>query len=176
MSEKILKALQFATEAHGDQKRKYTGEAYISHPMAVAEILRLIGSSEDVICAGLLHDVVEDTSVSDWEILMKFGSEIFILVLHVTDIFTSEGFPEENRSWRKANECQRLQYVSNDAKTIKLADLIDNTSSIVKHDPRFAKIYLKEKEDMLKVLIGGNEILLEQAHKILEQSKLELKL
>ena len=51
-----------------------------------------------------------------------------------------------------------------EAKTIKLADLIDNTKSIVEHDPRFAKVYLEEKRLLLEVLKDGDETLWQQAH------------
>ena len=61
MSDIIQKALLFATEAHGKQVRKYTGEPYIVHPVEVMSIVKSVVSDEEVLAAALLHDVVEDT-------------------------------------------------------------------------------------------------------------------
>ena len=58
------RVLQFATQAHAGQKRKYTGDDYIVHPVAVAQIVRDFGGSVDQQAAALLHDVVEDTDVT----------------------------------------------------------------------------------------------------------------
>ena len=66
----ITQALTFAYNAHKliDQRRKYTDEPYIVHPIAVADIVEQYGGSENQIAAALLHDVVEDTPYSIFEI------------------------------------------------------------------------------------------------------------
>ena len=72
--------------------------------------------------------------------------------LQVTDVFTHEAYPELNRKIRKGMEADRLATISDDAKLVKLADMIDNTSSITEHDPGFAKLYLAEKAHLYDVM------------------------
>lgn len=171
---KIKRALEFATIAHGEQKRKYTNEPYINHPIAVSKIVEELGVHEDIICAALLHDVVEDTDKTIQDIEESFGVVIARIVEDLTDVYTSEAFSNIRRKERKQLECYRLSKASGNAKTIKLADLIDNTSSIVEYDKSFAKVYLNEKEEMLKVLSGGDPSLMIRALQILKESKLQL--
>lgn len=71
----VTKAYQYAVENHGQQCRK-SGEPYIIHPIQVAYILAEIGLDVPTICAALLHDVVEDTSVTHEDIVREFGKEI----------------------------------------------------------------------------------------------------
>ncbi len=83
--ERITEAYRFAEKAHDGQKRR-SGEPYIIHPVAVAQILAEMGMDADSICAALLHDVVEDTPVTDEEIRKKFGETIEQLVDGVTKL------------------------------------------------------------------------------------------
>ena len=156
-------ALAFATRAHGDQKRKYTHESYIEHPKRVAEIVRTVPHSEAMICAAYLHDVVEDTPVSREEIEQHFGKEVAGLVHELTDEFIKEDFPGLNRKARKKRETGRQANMSPEAKTIKLADVIDNTRDIIKNDKNFAQRYIPEMEALVEALQGGNFKLLMQA-------------
>lgn len=146
--DRIQHATVFATQAHSGQKRKYTGDDYIVHPIAVAELVRLNGGTEDQIVAALLHDTVEDTDVTPVDIESEFGTDVEELVYELTDQFTHEAYPDNNRAQRKVWEADRLATVSHEAKLIKLCDMIDNTSTIVEHDPGFAKVYLKEKFEL----------------------------
>ena len=82
---RITDAYHFAEKAHDGQKRR-SGEPYIIHPVAVAQILAEMGMDADSICAALLHDVVEDTPVTDEEIQKKFGATIEQLVDGVTKL------------------------------------------------------------------------------------------
>lgn len=168
------KALLFATKAHEGQRRKYTGEPYINHPISVSNIIESLGLHEDLICAALLHDIVEDTHISIEDIEKEFGVVISRLVNQLTDAYTHNNFPNIGRIHRKNLECYRLWKASGNAKTIKLADLIDNTSSIVEHDKSFAKVYLREKEEMLQVLEGGDQRLMIIAVQTLKESKIKL--
>ena len=84
-SELIRAAYEMARKAHGEQKRD-SGEPYINHPLAVAEILASMQIDDTTIIAGLLHDVVEDTSVSREEIEEKFGHQTLVLVDGVTKL------------------------------------------------------------------------------------------
>src|SRR6185312_845648 len=71
-------------------------------------------------------------------------------VWDLTDVFTHEAFPYLNRSIRKQCEALRLHTISRTAQIVKCCDLIDNTKSIVAHDPGFAVKYLAEKREILK--------------------------
>jgi guanosine-3',5'-bis(diphosphate) 3'-pyrophosphohydrolase len=156
----IEKARLFAQMAHTTQQRKYTGEPYYAHLAAVAEMVKLTGARDEMIAAAFLHDTLEDTPVKVEELRMFFGDEVTQLVIELTDVFTSEDYPTYNREHRKRLERERLAGVSADAQTIKVADLIDNTASIVQRDPNFAKVYLREKAALIKVLTKAHPSLL----------------
>ena len=64
MTDLVKKALEFASNAHNGQTRKYTGEPYIVHPIEVMELVREVIDDPEVLAAALLHDVVEDCPVS----------------------------------------------------------------------------------------------------------------
>ncbi|MBV8601926.1 MAG: bifunctional (p)ppGpp synthetase/guanosine-3',5'-bis(diphosphate) 3'-pyrophosphohydrolase [Candidatus Eremiobacteraeota bacterium] len=81
----LRRAYDLADQAHGDQKRA-SGEAYIEHPLAVAEILAELEMDRATIAAALLHDVVEDTVVTSEEVGTAFGTEIATLVDGVTKL------------------------------------------------------------------------------------------
>jgi (p)ppGpp synthase/HD superfamily hydrolase len=158
----IEKAVEFATAKHAGQKRKYTEEPYIEHPLAVAGLVKSTGARDAVIAAAILHDVLEDTDTSVTEMLNKFGEEVTKIVIELTDVFIS-GAGYGNRAERKKKEAERLAKISPEAQTIKVADLIDNTKSIVERDPGFAKVYLKEKAAVLAVMTKADPVLLAKA-------------
>lgn len=162
MSSLVTKAIYFAIAAHEavKQKRKYTNEPYWKHPERVAGLVALNGGSDEQIAAAWLHDTVEDTGVTIETIETLFGEEVANLVSDLTDVSKPE---DGNRATRKAIDCAHTALASSEAKTIKLADLIDNTACIIEHDVNFAKIYLKEKEIMMKVLTQGDPALYAQA-------------
>lgn len=154
------RALDFALQMHAGQKRKYTGEPYITHPIAVAAILRDHGFDEEVIAAAYLHDVVEDTPATYDQLIERFGYRVANLVADVTD----RSRPEDgNRARRKEIDRQHLMHAHPDAQSIKVADLIDNTKSIVERDPSFARVYLREKAQLLAVLTDAHPALLARA-------------
>ena len=154
------RVLEFATAAHGDQKRKYTEDPYINHPIAVAEIVKTVPHTQEMVAAALLHDVVEDTHVTLDQIRDAFGDEVAELVSWLTDVSRPE---DGNRRTRKELDRLHTANAPADAQTIKLADLIHNTASIEKHDPGFYKVYRQEKIELLKVLTKGNKDLLLRA-------------
>lgn len=163
MDKQIVKAEMFATAAHAaiKQKRKYTGEDYIVHPREVAELVEKAGGSSEMIQAAWLHDVVEDTGVEIEIIRAIFGEEVAMMV----DGLTDKSRPEDgSRAIRKMIDRARLASQPPDVQTIKLADLCSNTKSIVEHDPKFAKVYLAEKADLLDVLKQGNPWLWNRAN------------
>ena len=149
----VSEARAFAYAAHAGQVRKYTGLPYISHCEAVSMMVNRVLPDDSAVAAAWLHDTVEDTPVTNDDIRRLFGETIAKYVEYLTDYDHSYG----NRATRKAADRTRLATAPNCVKTIKLADIVDNTKSIVEHDPAFAKVYLEEKRLLLPVLKGGDE-------------------
>lgn len=169
-------ALKFAAEAHNGQYRKYSSEPYIEHPKRVAEIVRSVPHTPEMICAAYLHDVVEDTPVTIEDIRGKFGGKVADLVGELTDVFVKEDYRHLNRRERKKKEVERQAKISLDAKTIKLADVIDNTADILRNDRNFARKYIPEMQLLVESLQGGNFKLLMRACYEVQRGKLELNL
>jgi len=143
------------------QKRKYTFEPYIGHPLAVAGIVATAtGVTPEMIAAALLHDTMEDTRnnppqtrVTYEMIHSRFGQTVADYVLALSDMTTPA---DGNRDWRKSRERERLAAAPAQVQTIKYADLIHNTMSIVTHDHHFAYPYLGEKRALLAVADKGD--------------------
>ena len=135
----IMKAYNFAEEKHHNQYRK-SGESYIIHPLNVAYILAQIGLDDNTICAALLHDVVEDTDVTNEDIKKQFGEEIAEMVAGVTKL--------SNMQFTSVEEQQVEDYrkmflaMGKDIRVIiiKLADRLHNmrTLKFLKRDRQIA--------------------------------------
>jgi hypothetical protein len=169
MLDLIERAKTFATGAHQriDHRRKYSGLSYDVHLVAVAGIVASVTDDAPTIAAAWLHDAVEDTPVTLDELQREFGDEVAALVGQLTDIsLASHG----NRAARKDIDRRHLAAASPRAKTVKLADLIDNCEDITKHDPRFARVFLREMEALLGVLGEGDARLLQRAQALHESS------
>ena len=149
----LLAALDFAARAHAGQVRKYTGEPYINHPIEVANIVATVPHDEAMLAAAFLHDVVEDCGVANEEVATRFGPDVAELVHWLTDAARPE---DGNRAARKAIDRAHIADAPPRAKTVKLADLISNTSSIVVRDPGFAKVYMAEKALLMPLLTDGD--------------------
>ena len=158
-------ALAFCKARHEGQYRKYTLVPYWLHCLEVAELVATVHSSHNLYRAALLHDTVEDTNTSSGEIQDLFGKTVAQLVWEVTD---ASVLSDGNRAERKAIDREHLAKASEEAQTIKLADLISNTQSIVTFDPKFAKVYLEEKRLLLEVMTKGNPVLRKMATAIVE--------
>jgi (p)ppGpp synthase/HD superfamily hydrolase len=160
----VEKARIFARAAHAGvgQLRKYTNEPYIVHPMEVASLVGTVTHTDAMIAAALLHDVIEDTYVTQGVLNEEFGHEITELVMWLTKISK----PQDGvRAVRKEMDRKFLAKAPAEAQTIKLADIVSNTSSIVQHDPVFAIIYLKEMALLLDVLTKGDKSLWQRAYR-----------
>ena len=126
--DKIAAAAVFAAKKHGDQKRK-SGEPYITHPIAVAEILMQIGMDADTVSAGLLHDTLEDTDTTEEEIATIFGKEVGEMVQAVTKISRIT----DEKSIQEAETIKKMFFaMSKDLRVIliKLADKLHNMRTI----------------------------------------------
>src|SRR5574344_702749 len=157
----IKKAYNYALEAHFGQKR-LTGKDYITHPIAVATILTGIKADKETICAGLLHDVLEDTDVTNEKMTASFGAEITNLVEGVTKInnITFKGGATEASI---ANQRKILVGLTEDVRVIivKLADRLDNMRTLWVHPEEKQKQKARETLDILVPIahrLGMNEI------------------
>ena len=161
----VERARVFATAAHAavGQVRKYTFEPYIVHPAEVAGIVATVPHTDVMLAAAWLHDTVEDTGVSIVDIQKEFGNEVASLVSWLTDVSEPE---QGNRAVRKAIDREHTAMAPAAAQTVKLADLIANSGSILAHDPAFAKVYLEEKRMLLEVLTRGDATLIARARSI----------
>lgn len=183
MDEILKKVEEFAADAHGKQKRKFTGEPYINHPIRVMEICKEYTNKREILAASLLHDVLEDTTVTEKE-LKKFLDEImsseeadktYKLVVDLTDVYIKEEYPNLNRKKRKNKEAERLMKANPDAQTVKYADSIDNAVDITKNDKEFAKKFLSEVKYLLSKMDKGDPELYERAVETIKDCFRELK-
>lgn len=141
----INQALTTVTLAHKDQYRK--GEEkipYVTHLVAVAEILAKYTYDESIICAGLLHDTIEDTSVTYEQIESQFGSKIATIVRDVSeDTSNKEG--NEKGSWRERKEgyINHLKVATQEALMVCAADKIHNLRSMIEGYQRDGKAFFE---------------------------------
>lgn len=126
-------AKQFATRAHEGQQRKNSEDPYITHPIRVADRLENAGFSNELVAAGYLHDVVEDTPVTMEEIEHAFGQKVADLVSAHTE--------DKSKSWkeRKQHTIDIIKTARKEVKYLIVADKLDNLLSI--------EAALKEKGD-----------------------------
>lgn len=173
MSDTVRSAAAFAKAAHEsiDQRRKYTLAPYIVHPAAVAATVAVVTDDEAMIAAAWLHDVVEDTPITIEQVLAEFGSDIAALVSDLTDVAERT---DGNRARRLAIDRAHSAEASARAKTVKLADLIDNLTDIVRADRGFARNYVEEKAHLLEVLTEGHADLYRRVETIIEESREQL--
>jgi (p)ppGpp synthase/HD superfamily hydrolase len=164
----VLDACAFATRMHAGQQRKYAGEPYVLHCLEVARIVAEVGGSPTMIAAALLHDVVEDTEASIEDVRARFGDEIAQGVACLTDVSCTE---DGNRAVRKAMDREHLAQAPAEMKTVKLADVIFNTRSIVDHGDGFARTYLREIAALLEVLTEGHPELWRRAKAEVERGE-----
>jgi guanosine-3',5'-bis(diphosphate) 3'-pyrophosphohydrolase len=169
-----FRAMTFARHVHAEQKRKYTANPYADHLAEVCGIAMSVGwhiaeiHPDKFMATCWLHDCVEDQDVDPSELERQFGKEVMEGVMALSDLEVGPRFQ------RKAAARSRLARAPRWVQTIKVADLISNTASIVEHDPKFAEIYLSEKRLMLEVLTKANPELLALASDQLQQCEAKL--
>ena len=120
----LMKAQSFASKKHENQFRKGTDIPYISHPIDVALKIRGVCCSTDVVCAGYLHDTLEDTDTTGDEIRDTFGENVLNLVFSNTE--------DKSKSWeeRKQHTIDRIQSLSYEESCLLLADKYSNLLSL----------------------------------------------
>lgn len=170
----VERAERFARGARDriQQRHKYSLDPQDVH---LGDVARLVGSVSDdpeMIAAAWLHDIVEDTEVTLDEIEREFGPGVAYLVAELTGVSRpSDG----DRYVRKAIDLKHAATVSARAKTVRLADLIDNARDLDRHAPHLARFYLSEMSSLLDVLGSGDPVLYAKARQALEahQRRLE---
>ena len=162
----MMRAIEFATDAHKAQKRKASGEPYIIHPIRVLRILTEAGITDDtVLIAAVLHDVVEDTSVTLDEITRVFGKRVSNFVFEVTNN------PDLSKVDKKKAQVTKASNMSSGAKLIKMADMIDNLSDLLVAPPpdwtkERVKGYFVWKYVIFSSLRGVNSYLVNELEKL----------
>ncbi|AQT28003.1 GTP pyrophosphokinase [Vibrio phage pVa-21] len=165
---RLLVAGTFANAAHlaVGQKRKYTGEPYIVHPAEVVRILEQHGIIDGTTLeAAWLHDVVEDTKVTEDAILTLFGIDTHYVVKTVT---MEEHPANVDRAARMSLERARWRAGDHRVKNVKCADLISNGRSIIEHDPTFAVVFMNEVRLALSDLLGAKPSLHAELKKMVD--------
>jgi (p)ppGpp synthase/HD superfamily hydrolase len=113
------RALQMARKAHAGETRDWNGQPYVCHPIRVAARVEVMGGSEDMVIAALLHDTLEDTKLPPEAILQAFGPKVLAFVRELTNPSNGSNLP---RATRKAMDRDHLRSVSPEARLIKLLD------------------------------------------------------
>ena len=159
---KIRDAIKLARTAHKGQKRE-NGTAYITHPLGVALLLAEWHADADTITAGILHDAIEDTEVTERDIVVGFGSGAAELVLGVTK-FTKAEFAGQESLDSKVETLRKLfEVMRSDIRVavIKLADRLHNVRCIADLPEERAVRFAKETLDVYYKLayhLGMNEL------------------
>lgn len=126
----IEDAIQFAEKAHEGQFRKGTRRPYIVHPMEVSEIVKTMTDDEEMICAAILHDTIEDCAgVTEETLQHLFGSRVAALVAGESE--------DKSRSWeeRKGATIRHLKSAPRELQVIALADKLSNMRDIDRDYP-----------------------------------------
>jgi len=144
----LASAIDYATEKHAGQKRK-SGEPYINHPLAVAEILIEWGMDIDTVVAGVLHDTVEDTDAMLDELESLFGRDVAFLVDGVTKVSQARAGMRSLDSYlphTKDNLTKLMIAVGEDVRVIiiKLADRLHNMRTLQFMSPEKQKKIARE--------------------------------
>jgi guanosine-3',5'-bis(diphosphate) 3'-pyrophosphohydrolase len=129
----VARAYAFARDAHRGQRRK-DGQAFIAHPVGVARLLAARGYDEEVVAAALLHDVVEDTTVTLREVRERFGARIAHLVDCVTEDLALPG-GERKRAYRERvrRSTQAARAICAADRACNIADLYEAASGSAEH-------------------------------------------
>lgn len=153
MESTAFRAMIFARSVHDTQRRKYTNNPYTDHLAEVAGIVATVAPpaiADLMVSVAWLHDCVGDQGVTVQSLRIAFGDAVADGVRLLSDL------EKGNRAERKAMSRDRLANAPGWVQTIKCADIISNTSSIVMHDPKFAIVYLEEKRLLLDCLTAAD--------------------
>lgn len=147
-------AVLFTMRKHANQTRR-DGTPYIAHPLRVAESLRSIGGIQDmnVILAGLMHDLIEDTDCEWATIARRFGEPVANLVAILS------GDMRLPKVQRRKEVVERIRNASKEAKAVRLADRLDNLSDMQGFSESRRKEYIRDSWKTLDACAGANPAL-----------------
>lgn len=147
--------IEFIKNKHAGKMRKFSKEPYSVHPIRVAETLKQMNENNNLIKAAYLHDTIEDTNTTFEEISEKFGLKVANLVKELTS---------DQSAIKEMGKAQyltkKMNSMSMEALTLKLADRLDNVSDLNASDLEFTRKYLKETQfilDHLKRKLNKNQ-------------------
>lgn len=140
----VEKAARMAIEAHATQTRKSDNFPYVIHPILVGHILAKAGGSDEVIAAGFVHDVVEDTACTLEDVRARLGETVAGIVATVSE---NKALPWEDR---KRAYIDAVRAGSTDARLVSLADKVHNARSVLDAHER-------EGESVWRYFKGGKE-------------------
>ena len=128
---RLIQAIHFSAEAHRNQRRKDSAKTpYINHPIEVMYLLSAAGVEDiDTLCAAVLHDTIEDTSVHYAYLVYAFGENVARIVMECSDDKT---LPKVER---KKKQIRHTHEISTAAKLVKAADKLSNVSSLASNPP-----------------------------------------
>lgn len=149
----IKKAYQMALEAHSDQMRQ-SGEPYFTHPVQVAFILAELNLDYQSVCAGLLHDTIEDTQLSRDELELEFGKEIADLVDAVTKLSAIKSPHSEMSKIQNIRKMILATVKDGRVILVKLADRLHNMRTLAFLSEKKMKRIAQETLDIYAPLAG----------------------
>lgn len=159
IKDRVIKAYVFAQEAHKGQKRRFSGLDYFCHPKGVARAIEDLTKDEDMVIAGFLHDVIEDTHYTYRDILDRFGKRVADLVFEVTTL------KQELLRYPTKAECllNKMLLMTKDGLTLKLVDREDNVHYMDKdckttEHKQFVKRYALETKFIIENLSAQREL------------------
>lgn len=152
-------ALSFATEKHSGQIRKFNGEAYINHPIRVADSVKEFTNDHNVITVALLHDTIEDTNTTKEEIEQKFGTDVANMVYALTN--DKEKLKQLGKG---AYLLDKMNSLSSDELLVKLSDRLDNVSDLSHDNEKWSIEYSLQTNMIITSLNNPN---FQECHSIL---------
>ena len=131
MKDLVSEAIVFSTKAHDGMRRKKSNSPYVLHPMEVGAILGTMTDKQEVIAAGVLHDVVEDAGITLEEIGEKFGKRVMELVASETENKREDLPPEDTWRIRKEETLEKLRTTDDiDVLRLWIGDKLSNIRAI----------------------------------------------
>ncbi len=165
-----IDAILFAAESHSGQLRKDGNTPYVNHPLEVMHLLAHTGnvSDEDILVAAVLHDVIEDTTVTAKEIADRFGERVSKIVVELTD---DKSLSKEERKRHQLTGATKL---SPDARLVRISDKICNVYDILYAPPRDWSVarrldYLEWSKAVIGKIRGTNEALEKRFDELFEE-------
>lgn len=144
------KAILYATKAHEGTERRGKGFPYIVHPLEALAIAASITNDQEILAAAVLHDTIEDTTVTIDDLKREFGQRVTDLVVSETDFDEAPNGRKLTWRERKQRDIDNLKKISRDAKIVAIGDKLSNMRAIardykVKGDELWQMFHEKDK-------------------------------